>query len=212
VRPLNDPAFDYRERVATLDNGSHWFQLWVHDDLGEDVSLVAASAEGKRRDERGRVFGLKERPNGTVDVQELLTVASLPEGNPYVQLEPIAQDPLGNVYLEGRMTEQRLYRATLSWRDDDGSPTGGPTAASLAVSPPIPPQCLVPVPEPEKTDAFLAAIPVLALWRRRFWQRSEILDARTRWECSSLDRVDDGMASTTISNDDVRRLDRIPRT
>lgn len=148
VRPLNDPAFDYRERVATLDNGSHWFQLWVEDDHGERISLVATSAEGKRRDERGRVFGLKERTDGTVDVQELLTVESLPEGNPYVQLEPIAQDPLGNVYFEGRMTAQRLYKAALSWRDDDGSPTGGPTAAALAVLPPVPPQCLVPVPEP----------------------------------------------------------------
>jgi hypothetical protein len=162
VRPLDDPAFDYREHVAELDNGSHWFQLWVEDDQGEAVSIMAASAEGHLRDGLGRVFGLKERPDGSVDVQELIAVEPAPFASPYVQLEPLTQDPLGFVYFEGRMTGQGLYKTRLHWNDDDGSNTGGPTPAEQAVVPPSPAHCLVPIPEPSASTALGAALPLLA--------------------------------------------------
>jgi hypothetical protein len=176
VRPLDDPARDYRERVATLDNGSHWFQLWVEDGQGEAVSIMAASAEGRLRDGLGRVFGLKERPDGSVDVQELIAVAPAPHPSPYVQLEPLAQDPLGFVYFEGRMTGQSLYKTRLDWNDDDGSSTGGPTAATQAVVPPSPAHCLVAVPDVGPSAGLAAALPVLiALARER-----RALQARAR--------------------------------
>jgi hypothetical protein len=168
ARALDDPAHDYRERVADLSNGSHWFQMWVHDDQGEPISIMATAAEGAWRDDLARVFGFKERPDGTVDVQELLTVEASPEYSAYVQLEPVAQGPGGDLYFAGRKTAQSVYRMRLDWVDDDGAPTGGPSPAANAVVPPHPELCVVSAPEPSWPLGLLAGGTLLAgLARRR---------------------------------------------
>jgi hypothetical protein len=119
VYAVNDPEFDYREVVAELENGSHWYHLWVKDDNGDDLLIMNTAAEGEKRDNRGRVFGIKERSDGTVDVQELLSIA--PSTNratsQYVQLIPGYQDDDGYIYFRGRETNHMIYKTKLHWRD-----------------------------------------------------------------------------------------------
>ena len=87
------------------------------------ICITGQSAEGAHRDLRGRVFGIKELPNGDVDVQELLSVDST---NPdiydsntmFVQLEPRAQDAEGYIYFTGRQTNHRCYKTRLTWVDN----------------------------------------------------------------------------------------------
>ncbi len=127
VRALDDPEYDYKEKVAELRNGSLWYHLWVHDDHGDPVVILAQSAEGAHRDYRGRVFGLKELADGRVDVQELLSVESIDpaiydERTMFVQLEPMAQDARGYIYFTGRWTNQRIYQTRLTWVDNPALP------------------------------------------------------------------------------------------
>lgn len=167
VRALDDPAYDYRERVAELAGAAHWFQMWVSDERGDPISIMSTAADGWR-DTRARVFGFKERPDGTVDVQELLSISASPVHSSYAQLEPVAQDPSGYVYFAGRKTARPLYQMRLDWADDHGAPTGGPSAAANAVVPPSPEMCVVSVPEPGVPLGLLAGATVLAgLARRR---------------------------------------------
>ncbi len=107
------------EIVAELANGSHWYHTWVKDNQGEELVLMSASAEGKKRDLHARVFGIKERHDGSVDVQELLLIkpkkgSLMPE---FVQLTPILQDDEGYIYLRGRETDAMVYKAKLTWID-----------------------------------------------------------------------------------------------
>ncbi len=123
VRVLDDPAYDYREKVADLVNGTFWCHLWVNDQRGEPILILAQAAEGAARDYRGRVFGLKERPDGAVDVQELLSIGSKQpdlynEDTMYVQLQPHVQDPSGSIYFTGWATKQRSYQMRLTWNDN----------------------------------------------------------------------------------------------
>lgn len=123
VRAVDDPVYDYKEKVVDLCNGSLWYHLWVHDDSGDPVLILGQSAEGAQRDLRGRVFGIKELPDGNVDVQELLSISST---NPnvydsstmFVQLEPKVQDAHGNIYFTGRHTNHRIYKTKLRWMDN----------------------------------------------------------------------------------------------
>jgi hypothetical protein len=123
VRAIDDPQYNYKEKVADLYNGSIWYHLWVRDEQGNPILLLGQSAEGAQRDYRGRVFGIKELPDGGVDVQELLSVGSTnPEvydsNTMFVQLEPKAQDADGYIYLTGRQTDHRIYKTRLTWVDN----------------------------------------------------------------------------------------------
>lgn len=123
VRALDDPEYDYKEKVAELFNGTLWYHLWVRDDQGEPILILGQAAEGAYRDFRGRAFGIKELPDGNVDVQELLSVGSIQpdkyDGSTmYVQLEPKAQDASGYIYFTGRTTGHRGYKTKLNWTDN----------------------------------------------------------------------------------------------
>ena len=123
VRVMDDPASDYREKVVDLVNGTFWCHLWVNDDRGDPILILGQAAEGAARDYRGRVFGLKELPNGSVDVQELLSVSSKQpdiynDDTMYVQLQPHVQDASGYVYFTGWATKQRSYKTRLTWTDN----------------------------------------------------------------------------------------------
>jgi hypothetical protein len=123
ARTIDDPDYNYTEKVVELRNGSLWYHLWTFDDEGDPLVIMGQSAEGAHRDYRGRVFGIKERPDGSVNVQELLSIGST---NPdvydsntmFVQLEPMAQDADGHIYFSGRKTNHRSYKTTLTWIDD----------------------------------------------------------------------------------------------
>ena len=75
VRPTYDPAYDYKDIVAKLDNGSHWFYGKVKNEDDEDVVLMASSTEGEIRDWNSRLISFKE--NGAlVEVTEVLIAES----------------------------------------------------------------------------------------------------------------------------------------
>ena len=122
VIAITDPAYTYDKVVARLSNGSQWYHCWVKDNKGEDIVLMGASAEGNenvRRDNRGRLFGIKEKADGSVDVQELMSVSPNSSGPlaQYVQIIPALQDDDGYIYLRGRETWHRIYKARLHWVD-----------------------------------------------------------------------------------------------
>jgi hypothetical protein len=122
VRAIDDPEYDYKEKVAELRNGSLWYHLLVYDDQGDPIAILGQSAEGAQRDYRGRVYGIKELPDGDVDVQELLSIGSTrpdvyDNDTMYVQFEPMAQDAYGYVYFTGRKTCHRSYKTRLTWMD-----------------------------------------------------------------------------------------------
>ena len=122
VRPVEDAGYDYSEKVAELTHASHWYHLWVKDQNGDDVLIMNTSAEGNepfRRDFKSRTFGFKEKKDGSVDVQELLSMPSNTpdELNIYTQLAPHMQDKDGYIYFQGRNTAHRIYKMRLNWVD-----------------------------------------------------------------------------------------------
>ena len=119
VYAIDDPQYDYREVVAELTNGSHWYHMWVKDDKGEDLVIMSAAPEGEKRDQRARLFGIKEKNDTTVDVQELFSFGE-DLSNPYsthMQFEPGFQDDDGYIYFQGRSTKNRIYKTKLHWKD-----------------------------------------------------------------------------------------------
>ena len=125
---LNDPALDYREVVASLPNSALWGNTTVVDDKGDDVVLITSNAEGQLIDNRPRVFGFKERLDGSVDIQELLSTDA---GNSvYAQLYPYEQDGKGNMYFQTYMMNWGVYKwndllkTTLHWNDNSQSKGG----------------------------------------------------------------------------------------
>ena len=122
VRVVDDPAYDYSEDVAELRHASQWYHSWVEADNGAKVLLMSTSVEsidGLKRDNNSRIFGFRELSDGRVDVQEVLLVKSNSPGEyvPYSQLTPVTQDADGFIYLQGRLTPHRIYKARLKWRD-----------------------------------------------------------------------------------------------
>ncbi len=119
---IDDPQYDYSESVADLTHASQWYHLWVKDQNDEDVLIMATAAEGDEpylRDNNSRIFGFKERADGSVDVQELLNVPSRTprRPSPFTQLVPNMQDNEGYIYLRGRDTAHRVYKTKLLWND-----------------------------------------------------------------------------------------------
>jgi len=163
VRPIDDPAFDYREKVASLANGSLWYQMFANSEQGDLVSLVAAAPEGYLRDYRSRMFGIKEQVAGAPIVQELLLVPSDSTSSisPYTQLIPLGQDPAGFIYFAGRNTAHKFFEARLRWYDDAASaPAEGP------LPPPVPEVCHA-VPEPSARCGLGAELLALVALMRR---------------------------------------------
>ncbi len=119
VYAINDENYDYREVVAELANGSHWYHMWVKDDNDEDLVIMSAAPEGEKRDKRARLFGIKEKSNGSVDVQELYSFgkASSRPYSTHMQFEPGFQDDDGFIYFKGRATDHRIYKTKLHWTD-----------------------------------------------------------------------------------------------
>lgn len=132
VRPIDDPAFNNREQVAAVTNGSLWYQLFVNSEQGDLVSLVSGAPEGFRRDYRGRMFGIKEQAGGAPIVQELLLVPAPTAStiSAYTQLTPIGQDPGGFIYFRGRDSAHKFFEARLRWYD---------ALASAPAEAPLPP-------------------------------------------------------------------------
>jgi hypothetical protein len=123
VLAVDDELYDFKTAVADLTNGSHWSMLPAATATGDEVFLMSSSPEGfarfRTRDPRARVFGIKERHDGQVDVQELLTSETWREGYDRARLDPVVQDADGNVYFNGMGTRHgdSVYKSRLIWRD-----------------------------------------------------------------------------------------------
>jgi hypothetical protein len=134
VMAFNDFRYDYRERVMELCTGSHWYYCWVKEESGQDIVIMSTSPEstdpitgeypGTCKDWRGRVFGIKELPDGKCDVQELISVPpKVPNADPkvkrYTQLEPKLQDENNYIYLRCKNVEtDGVYKAILIWKNN----------------------------------------------------------------------------------------------
>ena len=114
----NDSVFDYRETVANLENSAHWLSINVTDSKGDQVVLLSTDSEGKVLDDYSRVFGLKERIDGTVDVQEVFSIKST---NKYTQLMPCFQNSDNSILYWGYYTDWKIHKMTLDWNDNSQS-------------------------------------------------------------------------------------------
>jgi hypothetical protein len=116
---LNDPSLDYREVVATLPNNALWCNMHVHDDRGDDIVLINSNAEGQAIDNRPRIFGFKERMDGSVDVQELLSSDKAKDW--FSQMWPYEQDSEGYIYYQNLYLKDYVnygvFKLKLDWKD-----------------------------------------------------------------------------------------------
>jgi len=121
VMALNDKEYDYREIVAELVNGAQFDYCWVKDQNNEDLVIMGAAPEGNLRDMQGRVFGIKEKSDGSVQVQELLSLRAKNlkadyQINMFTQLVPLFQDNSGAIYFKTRnLSWSGIYKMKLKW-------------------------------------------------------------------------------------------------
>jgi hypothetical protein len=100
---LQTPETDYREKVGDFIQGSMWYHAWAKDINGDDVVIMGVSAEGEHRDWKARLLMINERKNKVVVSELFLTPSATPDIYvPLVQLEPLFQDKLGNIYFNSR--------------------------------------------------------------------------------------------------------------
>ncbi len=177
VRPLDDVAYDYREEVALVDNGDHWYQGDVTSEQGDAVSLFSMdTTTALIRDYEARLIGIKEGVGGAPLVQEIAIVRSefgLSAGA-QTRLIPKAQGPDGMIYFAAQDAAHGRYRGRLHWYDDAASAPPEPT-------PPAPPAPCLPVPEPGWLAMWGAGLPLLGALARGRRERSRAdaaIDAR----------------------------------
>jgi len=123
VMALNDKEYDYREIVAELVNGAQFNYCWAKDQNNEDLVIMGAAPEGNLRDMQGRVFGIKEKSDGSVQVQELISLRAKNlkadyQINMFTQLVPLFQDNSGAIYFKSRnLNWTGIYKMKLKWKD-----------------------------------------------------------------------------------------------
>jgi hypothetical protein len=117
----NDPVFDYREVAANLENSAHWLTIDVLDKKGDHITLMSTDAEGKILDDKSRIFGFKERIDGTLDVQEVFSVKSTDK---YTQMMPCFQNSEKSIFYWGYYTDWRIHKMELEWNDNSESVGG----------------------------------------------------------------------------------------
>jgi len=123
VIALNDKEYDYREIVVELVNGAHFNYCWAKDQNNEKLVIMAAAPEGNLRDMQGRVFGIKENPDGSVQVQELISLRAKKikadyQINMFTQLVPLFQDNSGAIYFKSRnLNWTGIYKMKLEWNN-----------------------------------------------------------------------------------------------
>jgi len=123
VMALNDKEYDYREIVAELVNGAHFNYCWAKDQNNEKLVIMGAAPEGNLRDMQGRVFGIKENYDGSVQVQELISLRAKNlkadyQINMFTQLVPLFQDNSGAIYFKSRnLNWTGIYKMKLDWNN-----------------------------------------------------------------------------------------------
>lgn len=108
---------DLKEKVVDLFQGAMWYHCLAKTPDGDEVVIMAQTAEGELRDLNNRVFGIRELTNGNVEVKELLVLESY-QPDVYVQfaqLEPLLQDNNGYLYFHQRQTEYLTTPVRMEW-------------------------------------------------------------------------------------------------
>lgn len=123
---INDPKYDYREVVASLPNSALWGNTTVFDDKGDKIILMPTDAEGANIDKLIRIFGVKERLDGSVDVQELMSSDAITTD--VSRFYPGVQDGNGNIYFQPMLINgyeyNDLIKTTFKWNDNTLSKGG----------------------------------------------------------------------------------------
>jgi len=128
VFSLNDPTLDYRELVITLPNSAIWGNITVLDDKGDKITLISTDCEGEIIDKNSRIFGVKERLDGSVDIQEVFVSNAGISSMSRFYLCP--QDSKGNIYLQPNLMNSNLYKwndvikTNINWHDNSLSKGG----------------------------------------------------------------------------------------
>jgi hypothetical protein len=116
--PTNDKSYDYRQIVAKLENSAFWYSMPVFDNKGDKIELLTTDAEGTVLDDYSRIFGLKEREDGTLDIQELYKSKG---NNRYAQMMPCLQNSDNNIFTFGYYTDWKIHKMELDWKDNSES-------------------------------------------------------------------------------------------
>lgn len=129
VHSINDPTFDYREKVASLINSALWDTKWVYNDRGDSLILLTSDGEGQYIDKKVRIFGILERRDNTVDVQELLTgeYNGSNKNNLLSRYQLLEQTQNGKIYLNSFGLKTYNYNSlqtSLVWNDNSSVQTG----------------------------------------------------------------------------------------
>jgi len=133
---LDDPKLDYREKVIDLPNNAIWDNMWAINSQGDSILLLTTDAEGTMIDNRARIFGVKENPNKTVDVQELISEEAL---NKHSRFLVHQQTKNNKIYISAlelakyQPSTLLLMQATLNWKDNCSADGGEIVKESKAV-------------------------------------------------------------------------------
>lgn len=124
--PINDPKYDYREVVSSLPNSALWGNTAVYDDKGDKITLIPTDAEGASIDMLIRVFGIKERLDGSVDVQELICSDQITTS--VSRFYAGIQDAVGDIYFQPTLMKgyeyNDLIKTRFKWNDNSNSKGG----------------------------------------------------------------------------------------
>lgn len=113
---VDDPELNYKEIAIDLTNSALWGHMKVVDEKGDQLILLSANAEGQIKDNFPRIFGIKERIDGSLDVQELISAIGI---DSYAQFYPYEQDKEGNIYYRGfNLESDDVYQMRLNWTDN----------------------------------------------------------------------------------------------
>lgn len=117
VIPFGDEEFSFKEKVAEISCGSMWYVLNVKTLNEKNITIMGVSNEGNHYDTRPRVFGIEERHDGSINIQEVLTLPATVLGS-FAQLEPKTQDKNGYIYFKSRLLSYNgIYKTSLVWKE-----------------------------------------------------------------------------------------------
>jgi len=120
VIACNDTNYVYKEKAASLVNSALWNTVVLPSKYNAnkgDILLMSSNAEGHIKDDKCRVFGLKENTDGNLICQELF---SFPSTTKFTQLMPMSYGLDGNVffnsyYLDGKTVIPKT--CIVEWND-----------------------------------------------------------------------------------------------
>lgn len=107
-----------KETIAKLSNGAFFYNCEIFNNYNEQMILMSACAEGTIKDRNGRVFGIVENLDGSVNIQEIIAVSPKNKKDVFTQLVPELQDSFGYIYFSTRnLIIDGIIKTKLMWND-----------------------------------------------------------------------------------------------